>query len=282
MPLLSDRLSLLRTASPILSDPETSPTSLIQSANHSAARLVNALVSHLPSHFSDTAPYRSRHISFHKRAQILVADLWACFNGASYGRFDDIDSALTMFADYRVPQMLQSMGCLWYSPRLEGRIRRRDLLAPGEEMEVEIRACAIWCVELMRREMQRRGWGVWEVEVEDDGDEREESHENLDEPSGSGQHDAADAATVADTQLPTHTGTATTEALPGEPVSASASAPAPKVRKVKMNVNAVLIDYLLYDTAKEREKEMLDNAERETGADGPQTLPHHRTRSIWY
>lgn len=36
-------------------------------------------------------------------------------------------------------------------------------------------------------------------------------------------------------------------------------------------VNAILIDFFLYDTMKEREK------------DGDEKLiPHHRTRSIWY
>ena len=37
-------------------------------------------------------------------------------------------------------------------------------------------------------------------------------------------------------------------------------------------VNAVLIDFFLYDLAKEREK----------GADGGLLMGHHRTRSIWY
>ena len=35
-------------------------------------------------------------------------------------------------------------------------------------------------------------------------------------------------------------------------------------------VNAILIDFLLYDLAKERE------------AAGQESIPHHRTRSIWY
>ena len=35
-------------------------------------------------------------------------------------------------------------------------------------------------------------------------------------------------------------------------------------------VNAVLIDFYLYDTMKEQE------------AHGVQSIPHHRTRSIWY
>lgn len=36
-------------------------------------------------------------VRFYKRAQILVADLWACFEGESYGGFHDIDG-VTMFA----------------------------------------------------------------------------------------------------------------------------------------------------------------------------------------
>ena len=39
-------------------------------------------------------------VKFYKRAQILIADLWACFEGKGYGQFHDIDT-LTMFADYR-------------------------------------------------------------------------------------------------------------------------------------------------------------------------------------
>ena len=35
-------------------------------------------------------------------------------------------------------------------------------------------------------------------------------------------------------------------------------------------VNAILLDFFLYDLAKEKEKA------------GEEALPHHRTRSIWY
>ena len=41
-----------------------------------------------------------------KRAQILVADLWGCYQGQGWGRFDDVDS-VTMFADYRFAWRLQ-------------------------------------------------------------------------------------------------------------------------------------------------------------------------------
>ena len=39
-------------------------------------------------------------VSFYKRAQILIADIWSCFEGKSYGEFNDINT-ITMFADYR-------------------------------------------------------------------------------------------------------------------------------------------------------------------------------------
>ena len=78
-----------------------------------------------------------------KRAQIFVADLWAAFEGEGLGRFDDIDS-ITMFADYRVPQILNALGCMWYAPGLEARIRERGMLVVGGEWEVQLRgeSCA--------------------------------------------------------------------------------------------------------------------------------------------
>lgn len=39
-------------------------------------------------------------VSFLKRAQIFVGDLWSRFAGRGFGKFDDIHT-LTMFADYR-------------------------------------------------------------------------------------------------------------------------------------------------------------------------------------
>jgi len=156
------------------------------------------LVKHFPN-FRDSTLFHGREVRLYKRAQILVADLWACFNGTSYGAFNDI-SSLTMFADYRVPQMLQGLHCLWYSPRLETRIARLQPLQAGETMEVEIRGCSIWCVDLIRREIER------------------------------------------------------------------------KHPEAKGKVNAVLIDFFLYDTCKEME----DRGETD------EMLPHHRTRSIYY
>jgi len=155
---------------------------------------VNIIVDNFPC-FDDRHPFEDTVIRLHKRAQILVADLWACFEGESYGFFHDI-SQITMFADYRIPQMLNSLGCLQYSPPLEYHIRHQRPIPSGHSWEMQLRGCSIWCVELIRREILRR--------------------------------------------------------------------------HPETQVNAILIDFLLYDTIKEME------------AKGNECVPHHRTRSIWY
>jgi hypothetical protein len=188
---------------------------LVESADRSAARLVNLLARDFDC-FADEHRFESRKkpVRLLKRAQIFVADTWACFNGQDYGEFRDIDK-ITMFADYRIPQILISFGAMAPGPTLAAAIRRKDIIPSGKKWEVQLRgmykakqhlingltgqplaACSIWCVELIRREIVRQ---------------HPETH-----------------------------------------------------------VNAILIDFFLYDAMKELE------------AAGKEPFPHHRTRSIWY
>ncbi|KAK0389806.1 hypothetical protein NLU13_3379 [Sarocladium strictum] len=199
MPMLAERLECLREASQVLYERyNCSVTNLISTAKGSSAALVNLLARDFAC-FRDEHTFegegRSKNIRLLKRAQILVADLWACFNGESWGEFRDIDK-ITMFADYRVPQILITFGALYCSPGVAAAIKGKEMIESGSRWEIQLRACSIWCVELMRREIQR-------------------------------QH-------------------------PGTPV------------------NAILIDFFLYDSMKEME------------AAGKEPMPHHRTRSIWY
>ena len=81
-------------------------------------------------------------MTFYKRAQILVADVWGCFEGQGYGYFSDIE-VITMFADYRVPQVLKYYNVIEYSDDLKSFLRRNILLSSGARYEVEIRAASI-------------------------------------------------------------------------------------------------------------------------------------------
>lgn len=114
-------------------------TNCIQAAKGSAAGLVNLLAADF-SCFRDEFQWQGRRkpIRFLKRAQILVADLWACFQGESYGAFEDIDK-ITMFADYRVPQILSTLGCLSYSPPLGTAIKEKEIIPSGSNWEMQLR-----------------------------------------------------------------------------------------------------------------------------------------------
>lgn len=116
-----------------------SVTNLIASAKGSAAGLVNILARDIAC-FRDEHlfPGRKKPIRLLKRAQIFVADVWACFNGESWGAFRDIDK-ITMFADYRVPQILASLGCIGYSPPLQALIAEGAVLESGTSFEMQLR-----------------------------------------------------------------------------------------------------------------------------------------------
>lgn len=116
--------------------------------------------------------------------------------------------------------MLHQLGCLRYSPQLENHVRSLKPLTPGSVWEVELRGTSIWCVELIKREIEKRHP---EVKTADLG------NEDCGEPIG-------------------------IDEKPHKPYG----------------INAILIDFFLYDTMKNLE------AEHNEG------IPHHRTRSIWY
>lgn len=269
-------------------------TTCIEEANGSAAVLVNLLADNFPC-FRDKTRFEGKEVRFYKRAQILVADLWACFRGKSYGKFHDIDK-LTMFAgmiyyfilhtfsfphfpinlpshplpstvdllicysymfpDYRIPQMLHTLGCLLYSPPLETHIRQRKPLPSGHKWETELRGTSIWCIELIRREIEKQHSKMMRPGVYAEltpqvitasGSAVASGSVSVRGGGGEGDDEKEEVKNDDDDDDDEHGN----EACP-------------------LGVNAVLIDFLLYDTIKELEGE------------GRETIPHHRTRSIWY
>ncbi len=118
------------------------PRALIDAAGGSALALVES-VAPWPC-FTDVSSYAGISVPFLKRAQILAADLAR----AGAATFADLDR-LTMFADNLVPHVLRLDGILDFAPELVARIDAGELLEHGSPEEVEIRACAVWAVELI-------------------------------------------------------------------------------------------------------------------------------------
>lgn len=55
--------------------------------------------------------YKGRQIHFYKRSQIIIGDIYGKFEGKGLGYFSDIHE-LTIYPDYRLPQVLQDEGVL--------------------------------------------------------------------------------------------------------------------------------------------------------------------------
>jgi hypothetical protein len=143
---------------------------MVRAAGQDAARLVELVVAHLPA-FRDEALFAGRQIFLYKRAQIFVGDLWGAFEGKGLGSFHNI-SELTCFADYRVPQLLRSLGIMRYSDALGHLVDAKTELPAGQSSgEVELRAATVQAVERMVVALQKRGvqlhpfqldWLLWE------------------------------------------------------------------------------------------------------------------------
>ena len=117
IPLLEERIRVMREVGTILcqvclrrlasfdqADGDSqkwdgSYANLLTKANGSALALVELVVDNFPC-YDDRTTYTGEEVLIRKRAQILVAETWAAFEGTGPGHFRDIDQ-LTMFADYR-------------------------------------------------------------------------------------------------------------------------------------------------------------------------------------
>lgn len=165
LPQMDERVRLLREIGRGLARHfDGKAANLVRVADGSVARLVELVTAHFPG-FRDHAIYRGRQIFFYKRAQIFAGDVWGAYGGEGIGVFDDI-ADLTMFADYRVPQLLRPLSILRYSDELAATIDAREELPAGSEMEIELRAATVQAVERLRGALAEHGRRMHSVEVD--------------------------------------------------------------------------------------------------------------------
>jgi Potential Queuosine, Q, salvage protein family len=174
VPSLAERVSRVRELGSVLARRWGGlAANLVRASGGSAPELVRLVAAELPG-FRDEATFAGRKVAFLKRAQILVADLWAAFGchtrdgedggslSLSLGALRGMDR-LTMFPDYRVPQTLRAFGLMRVSDSLAARIERGEEIAAGSREEMELRAVTIQAVEKARAALG----GAWKaVEVD--------------------------------------------------------------------------------------------------------------------
>lgn len=123
-PLIEERIKCLQeVGTKLIEKFDGKFENCVKQSNHSAEKLLRIVVDEFPC-FRDEADFNGQRVSIYKRAQILIGDLWSCFRGEGLGYFQDIEK-ITMFADYRVPQVLVHFGTMEYSKELN------DLLKTG-------------------------------------------------------------------------------------------------------------------------------------------------------
>ncbi|MCA9573424.1 MAG: hypothetical protein KC656_36565, partial [Myxococcales bacterium] len=81
------------------------------------------------------------------------------------GAFHDVDR-LTVFADYRLPQVLRGAGLMRLPEPLARRIEAGEVLAEGCPEEVEIRAATVHLGELIRQALSARYPGITALQVD--------------------------------------------------------------------------------------------------------------------
>ena len=177
--LLEERARMLREVFTVISDKyESSCVNFVMKAKQNAALLVKMIIDEFVC-FRDTAIYKGEQIFFYKRAQILVSDIHLIYkdliemsnNKSHVSEYECINfgntvSQLTMFADYRVPQILRSKDVLVYSEMLSNVVANKNEIEHGSIYEVEIRAGTVVAVELIKEELAKKGMNVLSLEID--------------------------------------------------------------------------------------------------------------------
>ncbi len=144
--LLEERLVIIQENFTILKEKFGGQAiNLIKQAENDADRFVWLLLEHFTS-FRD-----------------IPSDL--SFTGIPELRFSNLEH-LTAFADYKLPQLFESLGILKYSEELDSDILNERLIPAGSVKERELRASSILAVEQMREELNRRERNITAQELD--------------------------------------------------------------------------------------------------------------------
>lgn len=161
--LLDERLKIIRENFTVLKEKfDGQAINLIRQAEGDTDRFVQILLEHFPS-FRDMVEENGHTYYFLKRVQIFPSDL--SFVGIPELKLSNLDH-LTVFADYKLPQILESLGVIDYSEELDSDIVNERLIPAGSLKEMELRASSILAIEEMREELVRLGRDITTNELD--------------------------------------------------------------------------------------------------------------------
>jgi hypothetical protein len=126
---------------------------LVDDVDGDARRVAYRLAEEFPS-FRDVVEYDGREIAFLKRAQICAADLHRTWLANGHPGLANME-ALTVFADYRLPQLLRHEGLLVLDDAFAQRVDDGKEIPAGSAEEVELRAATVWLSKLIADALAR-------------------------------------------------------------------------------------------------------------------------------
>lgn len=157
--------TLNEVANNILTQFNSNPFELIRKANFDAIEIQELILSTFTS-FKDSSVYNNENIFFNKRAQLLTADINYILELNSKPSLLNIEK-ITACADYKIPYILREFGILEYDKHLSSILDNRIVIEKGTKEEVEIRAHAIWAVELLKKEYEKRYPNIRSIHIND-------------------------------------------------------------------------------------------------------------------
>jgi hypothetical protein len=161
--LLDERHAIIKENFSILKEKfDGQAINLIKQSGKDAGVCVEIILKYFPS-FRDTVEYEGQKYLFLKRAQIFPSDI--SFTGIPELRLRNLDH-LTVFADYKLPQLFESLGIFNYSEELNSEIINEMLIPAGSLKEMELRASSIMACEIMREELVHLGRNITTHELD--------------------------------------------------------------------------------------------------------------------
>ena len=175
--LMDERVRMIKEVFTIIKNNyKGSCVNFVKDCNRDATKLVKKVVDEFCC-FRDHAIYKGEQVFLYKRAHILVSDIYLAYLDIKEAKKDTEEnniinftqetiSQLTMFADYRVPQILKAVGVLQYDKYLTELINNKKEIPHGSKEEVEIRAATIQAVEQIKNELKSKGKNVMSIQVD--------------------------------------------------------------------------------------------------------------------
>ena len=179
IPLLDERLWCLREAGLVLAEKFGGKfMNVVEKSDGDAVKLTNLFIESFAS-FDDFAVFDGGKVEFHKRAQLNTDMVNHRLVKKGWTKLQNMNK-LTVFADYKVPQMLRRLGVLEYDTRLSQKVDSYTEIPTGSREEVEIRALTVWAIEEMKlllasrypdidaRQLDDYLWNAGQVKLPDD------------------------------------------------------------------------------------------------------------------